>query len=136
MAVPSQLSKLLRGSLGEDAGGDLVSWLDEMRLDHDKSRAEMAALIQALARRVDEGFAKVDVGFAKVDDGFAKIDARFATAEDRFATVDDRFAKVDERLADLKVTIADVKADLMKWMLVFWVGAVGAIAALAGVLRQ
>lgn len=50
--------------------------------------------------------------------------------------IDDRFAKVDDRLAGLQVAIADSKAELMKWMLVFWVGAVGAIAALAGVLRQ
>jgi hypothetical protein len=50
--------------------------------------------------------------------------------------VDERFAKVDERLSGLHVAIAASKGELMKWMLVFWVGAVGAIAALAGVLLQ
>jgi hypothetical protein len=36
----------------------------------------------------------------------------------------------------LGARIADVKSDLMKWSFVFWCGAVAAIAALAGVLRQ
>ncbi len=49
------------------------------------------------------------------------------------------FAKVRE---DLQVGLSRVEtkleqrtADLMKWSFVFWVGAVGAIAVLAGVLR-
>ena len=40
-----------------------------------------------------------------------------------------------EGFATLRVQIADVRADLMKWSFGFWVGAVLAIAALAGVLR-
>jgi hypothetical protein len=63
----------------------------------------------------------------------SRIDAVEARLTQR---MDDRFAKVDERLAGVQVSIADAKGDLMKWMLVFWVGAVGAIAALAGVLRS
>lgn len=50
--------------------------------------------------------------------------------------VDQRFTRVDERMASIQVAIADSKAELMKWSLVFWVSAVGAIAVLAGVLRQ
>ena len=37
--------------------------------------------------------------------------------------------------ADLAGRIANVKGDLMRWSFVFWVGAVAAIALLAGVLR-
>ena len=40
-----------------------------------------------------------------------------------------------EGFAKVGVQIADVRADLMKWSFGFWVGAVLAIAALAGVLR-
>lgn len=50
--------------------------------------------------------------------------------------MDQRFTRVDERMASIQVAIADSKAELMKWSLVFWVSAVGAIAVLAGVLRQ
>ena len=108
MPIPSHVSKHLRRSLGEDAGGDLVTWLEEMRAEHAELMSKIDAVEARLTQRMD----------------------------DRFATVDDRFAKVDERLAGLHVAIADARSDLMKWMLVFWVGAVGAIAALAGVLRQ
>lgn len=78
-----------------------MTWLEEMRAEHEQ-----------LLSRIDG------------------VEARLAQR------MDDRFAKVDERLAGLQVAIADSKAELMKWMLVFWVGAVGAIAALAGVLRD
>jgi hypothetical protein len=108
MAVPSHLAKKLRQRLGDDAGGDLVTWLDEIRAEREQFRADLLAMEVRLVERMDK----------------------------RFDRVDERFAKVDERLAGLQVAIADSKADLMKWMLVFWVGAVGAIAALAGVLRQ
>lgn len=108
MPIPSHVSKHLRRSLGEDAGGDLVTWLEEMRAEHQHLLVEMRACEERLAKRMDE----------------------------RFGKVDDRFARVDQRLVGLQVAIADAKSDLMKWMLVFWVGAVGAIAALAGVLRQ
>ena len=100
MPVPSHVSKHLRRSLGEDAGGDLVTWLEEMRAEHAQFMSRVEAVEGRLTQRMD-----------------------------------DRFTKVDERLTDLQVAIADAKGELMKWMLVFWVGAVGAIAALAGVLR-
>lgn len=37
--------------------------------------------------------------------------------------------------ARLETQIERSRSDLMKWSFVFWVGAVAAIAALAGVLR-
>jgi hypothetical protein len=108
MAIPSHVSKRLRQALGPADGGDLVTWLDEMRAEHERFRADMLAMEARIVERMDR----------------------------RFDKVDERFVKVDERLAGLQVAIADSKAELMKWSLLFWVGAVGAIAALAGVLRM
>ena len=89
-----------------------MTWLEEMRADHQEriaeDRAELRAIEARIVQRMDE----------------------------RFAKVDERFAKVEERLTGLQVAIADTKADLMRWNLVFWVGAVGAIAGLAGVFSQ
>lgn len=45
------------------------------------------------------------------------------------------FAKLDNRFASMETLIEKRFGDLLKWSFVFWVGAVGAIAALAGVLR-
>ena len=84
-----------------------ISWLEEMRAEHDERLSRIEAMEARMLQRMD----------------------------DRFAKVDERFAKVDERLASLQVAVADSKAELMKWMLVFLVGAVGAAAALAEVLR-
>ena len=45
------------------------------------------------------------------------------------------FAKVHEEMARLEARFERRFGDLIKWSFVFWVGAVGAIAMLAGVLR-
>ena len=45
------------------------------------------------------------------------------------------FAKLEQRFGQIETLIEKRTADLMKWSFVFWVGAVGAIAVLAGVLR-
>ncbi|MGH7676989.1 MAG: hypothetical protein ACRENU_00900 [Gemmatimonadaceae bacterium] len=111
MSFPSHLSKNLRRRLGDDTGGDLVTWLEEMRAEH-----EQRLLLH-------------DAEFAKVMSAIAACEAGLGEK------MDSRFGKVDERLAGLQVAIADSKAELMKWSLVFWVSAVGAIAVLAGVLR-
>ena|SRR5687768_1323955 len=58
--------------------------------------------------------------------------------------LDDRVQGLEVRLtkeigavrADLTKEIGNVKADLMKWSFLFWVGAVSAIAMLAGVLQR
>ena len=50
--------------------------------------------------------------------------------------VNARFDRMDERFQALEIKLGDVKADLMKWSFVFWVGAVTAIAVLAGVLER
>jgi hypothetical protein len=44
MAVPHSLSRKLRETLGQDAGGDLVTWLDEEREDRTRIHAELAEL--------------------------------------------------------------------------------------------
>lgn len=55
--------------------------------------------------------------------------------DQRLDQVDRRLDRLETRMGALEVKVGDVKADLMKWSFVFWVGAVGAISALAGVLR-
>ena len=98
MALPAPLSRKLRDKLGSDAGDDLVTWLAEMRAEHEERLAKDKAEILAMEARLVE-----------------------------------RMGALEIRLTD---RIADVQSNLMKWSFVFWCGAVAAIAALAGVLRQ
>jgi hypothetical protein len=58
----------------------------------------------------------------RMDIGFAELGARFE-------------GRIDQRFAQLDNKIEQRHAELLKWSFVFWVGAVAAISALAGVLR-
>lgn len=51
------------------------------------------------------------------------------------ARLDAMDEKLNLRLHQLELRVAESKADLIRWSFVFWVGAVAAVAALAGVLR-
>jgi hypothetical protein len=85
---------------------------------------------------------------------FARVDARFAEAREamradlaelRQVMQADRsdlreamkagFAELRQEMSQLETRLERRIGDLIKWSFVFWVGAVGAIAALAGVLR-
>jgi hypothetical protein len=79
-------------SIGSEAGEDLVTLLEELRLQRSELAEFRREMVAAMERLV-------------------------------------------ERVHGVEVRLGDVKADLMKWSFVFWVGAVAAIAALAGVLR-
>ena len=59
--------------------------------------------------------------------------ADFAEFEHR---VDRRLDSMSEGMEKLRSEIAKSRADLILWSFVFWVSSVGAIAALAGVLRR
>ena len=110
MASAPHLPKHLRAALGADAGVELVTILDEIRAD--RRHAEQLHQEQ-----------------------MARIDLRFAHIDQRFDRLEDHMRSLDTRMGALEVKLGDVKADLMKWSFLFWVGAVSAIAALAGVLK-
>lgn len=111
MSVPPRLASRLNETLGPIAAGDLVTWLDEIREDRRVVRADIAELRQemlAMEGRINE----------RMDTRMHSLEIRLG---DRIHAVD---VKVDQR-----------HAELMRWSFVFWVGAVAAIAALAGVFR-
>jgi hypothetical protein len=115
MPIPARLSRRLNETFGEEAAGEMVDWMQRV----DAQRAELRELNEL-------NFARVDARLNRVEERFAEfgreMNARFAQME---ATIVGRLeAKIEQRTADL-----------MKWSFLFWVGAVAAIAALAGVLR-
>ncbi len=133
MAITARLSHKLHQTLGDEAAEDLVNWMQQV----DAQRAELRELN--------------DLNFSRVD---ARFDARFTEA--RHATQADLsdlrhtmqadlaelrqemnvgFAESRQEMARLETRLERRIGDLIKWSFVFWVGAVGAIAMLAGVLR-
>ena|SRR5437867_13440568 len=52
MPISPSLSRKLRETLGQDAGGDLVTWLDEQREQTARFSAELGALRQELRQEM------------------------------------------------------------------------------------
>lgn len=111
MGITPRLSRRLNETLGDEAAEDLVNWMEDMESQRAEWREAMRADFAELRQEMQVSFAELrqemQVGFANLRQEMAQLEARF---ERRFS-------------------------DLIKWSFVFWVGAVAAIAMLAGALR-
>ena len=116
MPVTPRLSRKLHQTLGEEAAEDLVNWMQQV----DAQRAELRELN--------------DLNFSRIDTRLADVAMRADLAELR-QEMKVGFAELRQEMAHLEARLERRIADLIKWSFVFWVGAVGAIAMLAGVLR-
>lgn len=114
MTITAKLSRKLYETFGDEAAGDMVDWMQRI----ETQRSELRELNELNVSRLDERLNRSD---ERLDDLRREMNARFSQLE---TTIVDRVAaKIEQRTADL-----------MKWSFVFWVGAVAAIAMLAGVL--
>lgn len=86
-----------------------MTWLLELRAEQEKSRQELVAVVRDTESRIVDRVHRLETDLRK------------------------DIQQVEVRLTE---RIAGVQNNLMKWSFLFWVGAVAAIAALAGVLRQ
>jgi hypothetical protein len=111
VAITARLSRKLHQTLGDEAGEDLVTWMQQV----EAQRVEL--------RELNE------LNFARFD---ARLSASVAELRQDMQT---GFGAVRQEMAQLETRLERRVGDLIKWSFVFWVGAVGAIAALAGVLR-
>jgi DNA anti-recombination protein RmuC len=162
MSVPPRLAVKLDEVLGHEAAEDFVTWLDSIRADINELRQEILRVELRLADRIDARIGSAQRAADEKHDALEKsvgafenaMQERFATVDktmlERFATVDktmqerfatmdktmlERFATVDKAILELRVELTAQHASLLKWSFLFWVGAVAAIATLAGVLR-
>jgi hypothetical protein len=111
VAITARLSRKLHQTLGDDAGEDLVTWMQQV----EAQRVELRELNEL---------------------NFARFDARLsASVTELRQEMQAGFGGVRQEMAQLETRLERRMGDLIKWSFVFWVGAVGAIAALAGVLR-
>jgi hypothetical protein len=122
MAVPAPLSKKLRAALGPEAAEDLVTRLDTLGAQLDELRASIRA-----------DFAEFRLEILAATHG---SEMRMMERLNQVTTAQGQLGQtLGAQIQALDRRIGDVKADLMKWSFAFWIGAVAAIAALAGVLR-
>ena len=155
MSIPPRLAVKFEETIGHEATEDFVTWMDGVRADLNELKQEVLRVeirlgdridskIGALQKTFDDRFGAVDEGFGAlqktIDGRFGAVDERFGalqkTFDDRFGAVGERFGTIEKAIADLRVELKDQHASLLKWSFVFWVGAVMAIATLAGVLRH
>lgn len=129
MSLTPRLSRKLHDTLGSDAAEDLVSWMQERESYHGDLRAETQLGFAKLDARLGELRETMRADIAELRQ---QMEAR--SAELRLEMGLDRESS-RVAMTDLRREIAQRSSDLIKWSFLFWVGAVGAIAALAGVLR-
>lgn len=118
MSIPKRLAVKLDEALGHDASEDLVTLFDDIRTEQRGLRADMAEMKQDMAEMKQEMRAMEGRMMEKLQ---ALIAASTIELAKGITAVDKR---IDEK-----------HAELIKWSFVFWIGAVAAIAALAGALK-
>ena len=108
MPIPPDFPRRLHEALGPETAGPMVEWMQEQdRTSRDWAlRSDVAELRHEMHREVDGLRHEMQLGFSGMREDMARLEGR-----------------LERRLGDL-----------IKWSFVFWVGAVGAIAMLAGVL--
>lgn len=129
MSVPQRLNRSLQRALGAEAAEDLVNLLDgvelqrsELRAFRESMRADFAEFRGGLERQLAALRQELTTSHASLRQEVTASQA--SIRQDMTAS----HAALGER-------IEAVRSDLMKWSLVFWTGAVLAIAGLVVALR-
>ena len=72
MSFPAPLSRKLRDKLGSDASEDLVTWLEEMRAQHQEQLARIDTRMDAMETRLTERIHKVEIRVGEVQSNLMK----------------------------------------------------------------
>lgn len=124
MGITPRLSRKLNHTLGE-AAQDLVTWMQQMETQRAEWREAMRADFAELRQEMQAGFAQGDARHSAL-----RLEIQELRQETQVG-----FATLRQEMALLEARFERRFSDLIKWSFVFWVGAVGAVAMLAGVLR-
>lgn len=110
MAIPQRLRQRLKHALGDEAATDMSAWLEGVD--------EMRGNIVALRHEMD----------------VLRLEQRAEFAEFR-RVIQQELAQLNIEIRDTRTDLGGVQSNVMKWSFAFWLGAVLAIAALAGALK-
>lgn len=119
--------------LGEDAAQELVAVMDRIDLirgDIAELKQAMLAMDANISQKILAMDAKIDQKMLVMD---AKIDQKMLASDAKMLAME---VRLTEKIGALDAKISEKYSGLLKWSFLFWVGAVGAIAALAGVLKR
>src|SRR6266511_481928 len=109
----------------------------DVRQELQSGLARPDAKLADLRQEMQSGFARSDAKLAdlrqEMQSGFARSDAKLAAFHEEMRL---GFSELQQEMAHLEARLERRTGDLIRWSFVFWVGAVGAIAMLAGALRS
>ena len=112
MAISGRLTRKLYEMFGQDAGDDLMSWMQTV----DSQRAEFRELHEATTSRFE----------ARLGESTARLRAEISELR----------RELQVGLARLETGIEKRTASLMRWSFVFWIGSVAAVAGAVAALDR
>lgn len=119
MPIAARLSKAFYDRFGDEIVAELVEWMNTIDSTY---RSELRDLNE-------HNFARFD---AKLEQRLAELRGELTGAIAKQGS--DLRKEMGDGFRSLEVKLANARSDLLLWSFVFWVGAVGSIALLAGVL--
>jgi hypothetical protein len=141
--VTARLSKKFYETFGDDLTNELVEWLNQVDSAYHASIAEQfnvnfGRFDARLEQRASELRGEFTAGFARLD---AKLEQRASELRGEFTAGFARFdVKLEQRVSELRsefrAGLAELRSELLKWMFLFWLGTVGLVLSLAGMLRS
>jgi len=129
MPVTAKLSQKFYQRLGDDIATELVEWFNAVDATY---RSDVRAIADAQSARIDAQMGQMRAELRQ-EIGALGADLRLEIGELRsemrvgFASVGDKFQAMEPR-TDAK--LERLKSEMLRWMLAFWVGTVGAILAM------
>jgi len=117
MPVTAKLSQKFYQRLGDDIATELVEWFNAVDATY---RSDVRAIADAQSARIDAQMGQLRAELRQ-EIGELRSEMRIG-----FASVGDKFQAMEPR-TDAK--LERLKAEMLRWMLAFWVGTIGAILA-------
>jgi len=118
MPVTAKLSQKFYQRLGDDIATELVEWFNAVDATY---RSDVRAIADAQSARIDAQMGQLRAELRQ-EIGELRSEMRIG-----FASVGDKFQAMEPR-TDAK--LERLKSEMLRWMLAFWVGTVGAILAM------
>lgn len=130
MAISGRLTRKLYETFGQEAGEDLVSWMQGV----DTQRWEFRELHEATTARFES---RVGEATAQLRQEIQRLDSKIVeTAAGLRQDMSDLRLEMRVGFARLEATIEQRHASLMKWSFGFWIGSVAAGSAAIAALDQ
>lgn len=124
MPVTAKLSRKFYDALGEDVANELVEWFNLVDATY---RLDLRDYVGGLEQRFEDKLGGLEQRFD------SKLEQRLAEVK-RELSADIAVVRVE--VAGLRTDMAALRADLHKWMFLFWIGTIGMVGTILGLIKS